>query len=154
MIGFEIDWQPGRSPRRHVQRLEGIGRRAGDARPALEKIRRSFYAAERARFSSDGQGQWQPLTTRYTAVKARKGLDPRILRATGELQRALTTGRGTGAVNEVTSTAATLGTDLPRAVYAQRGSGRRRRRVLVITRPRRARWTRIIHDHLVGGGGS
>lgn len=132
-----------------VKRLDGLTHRGKDFAPAFVRIQRSFLAAERKRFASE-EG-WAPLAPDYRARKARRGLDARTMRATGELERALTSGRGPGAVAEISRTEATFGTDLPRAVYAQRGSGTRRRRVLVIDRRRRTTWTRMIRDHLMGG---
>jgi hypothetical protein len=149
-LGIRVD-MPGGGTRSFVRRVDGIGRRAGDASPAWERIHRSFLAGERARFRSSGAGDWAPLTRQYLSAKTSTGRDPRVMRATGALERALTTGRGPGAVAETTPTAATFGTDLDRAMFAQRGSGRRRRRVLVVTRPRRTRWSRMIRDHLMEG---
>jgi hypothetical protein len=73
------------------------------------------------------------------------------MRASGELYRALGLGQGPGAIDQMSSDELTLGTSLVQGRVAQRSSGGRRRRVLVMTKRRRARWLKIIREHVTGG---
>lgn len=135
-----------------IRRLGKIERQARDFSPALREIRKSFYAAERSQFATEGQGDWRPDTPRTLARKAKRGQDPRVMRASGALYRALALGQGEGAINKLTADELTLGTSLVQGRVAQRSSGSRRRRVLVVTKRRRAKWLRIIRDHVMSAG--
>lgn len=133
----------------YFNRLKDMTRAAENMRPALEEIHRQFLMTERGLFGSKGGGKWAPLTSKYLARKVRQGYDPRLMRRTGALAEALLTGRGSGAVKEITPDGITMGTNLPEAVFAQRGSGRRRRRLLAYDARRRNRWTATIRAHLL-----
>jgi hypothetical protein len=133
-----------------VKRLGKVERQARDFSPALRQIRKSFYAAERQTFAAEGPG-WQPDTPKTLARKAKRGQDPRTMRASGALYKALGLGQGPGAIDQMTSDELTLGTSLVQGRVAQRSSGSRRRRVLVMTKRRRAKWLKIIRDHVTGG---
>lgn len=76
------------------KRIDETGARAKRPEPAL-RARDSLEdltASEERRFQST-RG-WRRLTPGWVAEKRRRGLDPRILRATAKLYRALTSGRG------------------------------------------------------------
>jgi hypothetical protein len=135
-----------------IRRLGRIERSARDFSPALREIRKSFYAAERSQFATQGQGDWRPDIPATLRRKARRGQDPRTMRASGALYRALALGQGPGAIDKLTTDELTLGTSLVQGRVAQRSSGSRRRRVLVVTKRRRAKWLRIIRDHVIGEG--
>ena len=151
MLGFviESDRNRGVGTQGFIRRMREFESRAGDMTPAFQEIHRQFLATERGIFASQGGGKWSPLTPAYAARKARQGKDPRIERATGALAQALTTGRGPGAITEISPNAATFGTNLRQAVVAHRGSGKRRRRLITIDRRRRNRWTATLRAHLV-----
>lgn len=151
MLGFvfESDRNRGQGGQGFLRRMDRFESRAGDMTPAFHDIHRQFLSTERGIFASRGGGKWAPLTPAYARRKARRGLDPRVERATGVLAAALTTGQGPGAVTEISARAATFGTDLSRAVYAHRGSGRRRRRLITIDRRRRNMWTETLRRYLV-----
>jgi hypothetical protein len=149
-IALEVDNHDRKGRPTAVQRLGKVERSARDFTPALKQIRKSFYAAERQQFASEGQGDWRPDTPRTLARKAKRGQDARTMRASGALYRALALGQGEGAINRMTSDELTLGTSLVQGRVAQRSSGNRRRRVLVVTKRRRARWIGIIRDHVTG----
>ena len=133
----------------YFKRLKDMTRAAEDMRPALEEIHRQFLMTERGLFGSKGGGKWAPLTAKYLARKVSQGYDPRLMRRTGGLAEALLTGRGSGAVKEITADGITMGTNLKEAVFAHRGSGRRRRRLLAYDARRRNRWTATIRAHLL-----
>jgi len=140
----------------YLRRLDGVTGHAQDMTPAFLEIHRQFLATERGLFASKGgKFKWAPLTQKYLSRKVARGLDPRVERATGALARALTTGKGPGAVTEISPSEAVFGTDLRQAIFAQRGSGRRRRKLVTIDRARRNKWTATIRAHLLqppGGG--
>jgi hypothetical protein len=155
-LGFSIELERGEGggnppgTRAFVTRMNAIEWRAHDVSPALQQIRKSFYAAERRRFATLGAGEWAPNAPSTLRRKARHGQDLRPMRATGALYRALTTGHGVGAVNKVSRDEMTLGVRMKKAAVAQRGSGRRRRRLIAINRQTRTRWTKILRDHVMG----
>ena len=80
-----------------TQRLDDVGDRARRPEPALraDATRRSLRASERRRFSH-ARG-WRRISPEWAATKRRRGLDPRVMRATGQLARTLT-GAGVGEV--------------------------------------------------------
>lgn len=148
-IAIELDRNRGQGQQGAIRRFKGIETRVDDFSPVLQKIGKSFRTGEKRRFTTQGGGTWAPLTAKTLKAKARAGQDVRILRATDELYRALTTGKGPGAVNEISKDSAAFGTDLKAAIFAQRGSGRRRRRLVVVDKRRRARWTTMIRKYIL-----
>jgi hypothetical protein len=151
-IALEVDNHDRKGRPTAVQRLGKVERQARDFTPALKQIRKSFRAVERQQFASEGGGDWRPDTPRTLARKAKRGEDARTMRASGALYRALALGQGPGAVDEMSTDELTLGTSLVQGRVAQRSSGSRRRRVLVMTKRRRSKWLRIIRDHVTGDG--
>lgn len=70
-----------------------VGAHARDARPAFAVIADFMMGETRRQFDSQGayaSGGWKPLKPATVRAKARRGLDPRILHATGALRRSLT----------------------------------------------------------------
>ena len=53
------------------------------------------------RFGSGGDGEWAPLSGETVETKARKGLDPGILRATGALEAALAGGHAEASGDQI-----------------------------------------------------
>jgi hypothetical protein len=152
-IALEVDNHDRKGRPTAVQRLGKVERQARDFTPALRQIRKSFYAAERQQFASEGGGEWRPDTPRTLARKAKRGQDARTMRASGALYRALALGQGPGAVDQMSTDELTLGTSLVQGRVAQRSPNpKRRRRVLVMTKRRRAKWLGIIRDHVTGDG--
>jgi hypothetical protein len=152
-IALEVDNHDRKGRPTAVQRLGKVERQARDFTPALRQIRKSFYAAERQQFASEGGGDWRPDTPRTLARKAKRGEDARTMRASGALYRALALGQGPGAVDEMSTDELTLGTSLVQGRVAQRSPNpKRRRRVLVMTKRRRSKWLAIIRDHVTGDG--
>lgn len=66
--------------------------------PALADVFRERVAE---RFASDGDGDWDPLAPETVKRKARRGQDPRILRATGALQHAMEGGQATASETQI-----------------------------------------------------
>lgn len=137
----------------YEHRLEEIARHSDNMTPAFEEIRKHFYAGERQLFASAGQGKWQPNLPKTTRRKAKHGQDARVMRAKGDLYRALTTGAGPTAVNQLNAWTLALGVIDPAAGVAQHSPNQARRRQLVrLTKQRRARWVAILAAHVTGGG--
>jgi hypothetical protein len=154
VAGFGIAIDVGQHEKSHrataVQRLGKIETQARDFTPALREIRKSFYAGERKIFNSGGP-DWRPDTPRTLARKAKRGEDPRVMRGSGALYRALALGQGPGAIDQMSPDELTLGTSLIQGRVAQRTMNyRRRRRVLWMKRRTKSRWLAIIRDHVTG----
>ena len=148
-VNIQVDANPARL-NAYMKRIEGLSLRAADPAPALEEIYRKFLLTERGIFASQGgTRKWAPLTAKYLRRKTARGYDPRIERRTGALAAALTTGKGAGAVKEITPEGMTFGTNLHQAIYAQRGSGRKRRRLITADARRRNQWVGILRKYLL-----
>jgi hypothetical protein len=123
--------------REAAKRIDDVGLRARRPEPALRApaTARDLMAGERRRFAQ-ARG-WRRIGAEWVAEKRRRGLDPRIMRATGKLEDALT--NATGGVRATAFNAQlTWGiragqTDL---FYAQ-VQARRGRRAVVIDPPAR-----------------
>lgn len=76
--------------REAAQRVDAVGERARRPEPALraDATKRDLQEGERRRFSH-ARG-WRRITPEWAAEKRRRGLDPRIMRATGRLESILT----------------------------------------------------------------
>lgn len=83
-----------------VDELDQLGEKAKDLRPAFNRVLKIIVARYRRRFG--GGGQWAPLSPATVERKSRQGLDPRVMRASGALERALTSpGRTSGRTQSV-----------------------------------------------------
>lgn len=90
------------------EELDDLGDKSKNLKPALNRVMRIIVARYRRRFS--GGGQWQPLSTATVERKSRQGLDPRIMRASGALERALTSpGRTAGRTQSVGKSSVRVG---------------------------------------------
>lgn len=70
-----------------------VGDAARDARPAFDLIAGLMMRETGEQFDTEGRhasGGWKPLKPATLRAKQLKGLDPRILHATGTLERSLT----------------------------------------------------------------
>lgn len=126
--------------------------RVTDASPAFREIAQLLRRYERRQFTSQGafaSGGWAPDAESTVRLKAAKGLDPRILHATGDLEQSLTGSSG-GHVEVVAAHQLVFGTSVPYARFHQTGTSRMpRRRPLEIRERDRAELVRIIQQHLV-----
>lgn len=103
--------------------LGDFAERAGDARPAMRKVREIMESAHRRNFQTSGSylgDSWASLAPGTLARKARKGQDAGILRATGALEASLSGGRGKR--GGATRTTARAGTSVWYAVFAEAGT--------------------------------
>lgn len=131
-----------------------------DASPAFEQIlmgtgRGSFSLRkiEGKQFATQGKfasGGWTKLAPSTVAQKARRGLDPRILHATGRLSASLT-GPGPGHIEIVTPQSMIFGTEVPYARFHQSGTHRMpRRRPIELREQDRRGMVRTLQRHLLG----
>lgn len=126
--------------------------RTRDASPAFQQIADMLRGLEKTQFDSQGQfasGGWKPLADVTVRLKAAKGLDPRILRATGDLARSLASSGGDH-VEQVGPQQLVFGTSVPYAQYHQRGTRRMPQRRPVELREQDRRDTvRILQRYLI-----
>ena len=73
-----------------AQRLDDVGDRARAPEPALRapETLADLKAGQAKRFAS--KAGWKPISPRWAQEKRRRGLDDRVMRMTGRLERALT----------------------------------------------------------------
>ena len=114
--------------------LESVGGRGADARPAWPAIFGIMRADTLARFDRDGRGEWKPLSPVTVESKARKRQDPRIMRATGALERALVADRGRGALRRKSRYQMRYGTTIFYAHFHQEGRGVPARPLIRVTK--------------------
>lgn len=118
-------------------RLEGVADRIEDPRPVFEAIARDLTVDERRRFDTQGFGQWPKLDPATIRRKLRKHQDPRILHATGTLERALTSLGAPGQRLEISRTQLRFGLEPVGAAYYgrfhQTGRGVPKRLVISVT---------------------
>jgi phage gpG-like protein len=106
-----------------AERLLLVGERASDVRPIRPLLDPKFRRDEETRFALDGPG-WKTLNETTVALKVAAGMDSRILRRTGELERALTKpGEGVEVGLTSSRTELAFGTDVSYARFHQYGQG-------------------------------
>jgi phage gpG-like protein len=113
---------------RHAElTLQEIGGRALNARPAFEEIYLTALDIIDENFDTEGgrggQEQWAALTLSTIIWKQKRGLDPRILRATGELHESMTTYRHPLQYSRIERSKIVLAPRLLRGKLHQKGYG-------------------------------
>lgn len=98
-----------------------LGVRASDVRAVQREVLEVERESTQRRFERRGPG-WPPLAASTVERKAQQSLDPRILRATGELYKSLTEPSLRSEANRATPRALGYGTTVPYAGYAHRGT--------------------------------
>jgi phage gpG-like protein len=134
-----------------AERLLQVGERAADVRPVRPLLDPIFRRDEEARFAVDGPG-WPPLKAATVALKQAQGWDARILRRTGELEKALTS-PGAGVEVGMTSRRDELvfGTDVPYARFHQYGQGVPRRPVIDLRPATVEEMSEVVQGYVVEG---
>lgn len=133
-------------------RLDALKRRAGTLRPALLMIAADFHNEERELFA--GRAHWKPLDPAWTVRKAKLGFGSRTLVLTGHLEESLIGSGGKWSVEEVGDNELLVGTRDPVAHLHQAGTRKMPARQPVrTTHETQRRWSTILHDWLVDGGG-
>lgn len=135
--------------------LEQLGDKASDMKPAFWAVLRSVLVPRlRARFSGSG---WEPLSESTVEWKNRRNLDPRIMRATGALESALTaSGKASGRLQTVGKSTVRVGAGkkLFYARFHQFGTDKMPKRELFgWEQSDRSRALRILDSYLFRGVG-
>jgi len=124
MLRFTIDISGDVQLDRAITRFsEGVS----DYRPIWPLIYGEFQAEVKGQFETEGaQGgaAWAPLSGAYSAWKVRTYPGKPILERTGDLKRSLTERDAPGAVFRPEPRQLTMGSDVPYAVYHQKGTGK------------------------------
>lgn len=91
-----------------VADVSDVGERARDLELPLNASVKHWQESERRRFRTT-RG-WAKDTEKWAREKRRRGLDPRVMRATGRLESALTNAtRGSGIIAKATKSTLTVG---------------------------------------------
>ncbi len=130
-------------------RFDGISGRAKNPAKACAVIQTLWQTSERHRYDTGAYGDWAPDLPSIRARKARRGQDPRTLRATGALYRSVTSPGAPGAVFRPSSDSLELGTSLAAGAEAQRGGGRRHREVVHVSTGELKAWAQAIGAYLM-----
>lgn len=124
--------------------LARVGQHAADIRPARREIALIFQREERYRFALSGP-RWKKLSPRTVELKAKRGSDPQILRATGALERSLVTDTG----ETPSPTKITFGSDVFYGRFHQYGTKRMPKRALIaISKPARAEIVDVLERYI------
>lgn len=124
-----------RGQRKAAIDLRQLGERSSDIRRVSEKVRSIYRKSNERRFDTSGSGTWPPLAADTKERKARAGLDPRPMRATGALYRSLTSPRASDQVDRRDPTEFRFGTTLPYARFHDLGTGGEKKRELIELTP-------------------
>jgi phage gpG-like protein len=129
---------------------------AENMRPAGQEFMDYMRGIEREQFNTQGasgSGGWAPLKPATVAQKARRGHDPRILRATGALFGSLTSRGGPNHLEKISANEWFYGTSDPKAKFHQKGTRRMPRRpVIEFSERNRRDVVKIVQRHLIGEG--
>lgn len=141
-----------RGDRSTVVQLRRFAENASDARPFFRHVGELLLEQSRRQWRS--QSGWAPLDRDTIRRKLREGQSPRILRATGALERALTFWGAAGQKDVIRSNELVFGIDplgpVSYGIYHQEGRGVPRRPILPETRLLRPRIREALYDHLFG----
>lgn len=136
---------------RNADVLDSIAGRGADARPAWPTIFKLMQADTEDRFDHDGKGLWKPLAEITKETKARKNQDPRIMRATGALERSLIADRTRGAIRKKSRYQLVYGSKVFYARFHQSGAGVPKRELVLVTPTLSRAITRTLEQYVVKG---
>jgi phage gpG-like protein len=136
---------------RTAKHMDDVARRAGNVKDASYKVRTVYRKAEERRFQSRGAGSWPALKESTREWKARTNSDPRMMRATNALYKALTSPRAGGQVDERKPDEFRFGTDLPYATFHDRGKGVPLRKLIDLTPAERQEIDDALGDYIARG---
>ena len=129
-----------------------FGSHTDDLRFLWPDVAADFRAIEQEQFQSQGahSNQWQPLSRKYGAWKARKYPGKQILELSGALWKSLTT-KGGKHVERSDKDSLTIGTSVKYAGYHQRGTRKMpARKPIDLSEVDKKRIGRTIHRRLIG----
>ena len=125
-------------------RIDDMSVAMGDIFDYIRKVERKQFDSE-GKYGSDG---WKQLAPSTIESKKAHNLDPRILRATGDLFEAMTR-RGDGKQVAVAKRdGLVFGTTLPYAQFHQQGRGVPKRPVVELKEPDRREIIKIIQHYI------
>lgn len=131
--------------------VAALGNRAQRAtRDVSYKVRTVFRKSEEQRFERTGPG-WPRLAASTVERKARQGLDPRTLRATGDLYRSLTASRASNQIDARLPDEFRFGTTVPYAGYHDTGAGVPKRDLIDLSVKERRDIDKAIRDYIATG---
>lgn len=138
-------------------RVDELGIRAQRPEPVLrsDSVKLDLLESEGRRFARTTG--WRKDNPKWLREKQRRGLDPRVMRATGHLERALTTGADAAITFQAYNSELRWGirggrTDLYYAAPLARGTTRHpRRRMVVIDQIARAHIAGRIEHYIANG---
>ena len=128
--------------------LKQLGVRGSDIRRVADKVRRIYLRSNQRRFQTSGSGQWPALKPSTVERKARQGLDPRPLRATGDLYRSLTSTRAAEQEDVREPTELRFGTRVPYAGFHDQGKGRMHRELIELTASEREQVSKALGGYI------
>lgn len=135
---------------RALRRLLRIAHGAESPRPFMDRVARLFLRETKGRWAAS---PWAPLDPDTVRRKARQGQDPRVLRATGALERALTVWRAPGQQLKIKPFELVFGLRHGGTAYYgrfhQQGRGVPRREILSITPQMVRRVHQALRDFLL-----
>jgi phage gpG-like protein len=136
-----------------ADRILQVGRRAENLLPVKPALDVFFHEDEKRRFDLNGPG-WLPLDDATVALKEANGWEPGILRRTGEMERALTSGGDQVGLSLLAGGGTTLafGADVPYAHFHQHGTKTMPRRLVIEPTPATVeRMTETAQAYIVDG---
>ncbi|WP_217913231.1 hypothetical protein [Miltoncostaea marina] len=133
-----------------MQRIDEVGERARRPEPALRAPETKFdlQLSERRRFSH-ARG-WKRITPEWAAEKRRRGLDPRVMRATGRLESVLTNADAGDIRFDAYNAVLRWGLKWRSTAYYAAAQAKRGRRAVVIDRQARAAITERVQRYIAG----
>lgn len=133
---MSADWEGEREWQEKTRRIEALSDMSGIFSEAIDEV---VMPEIKEQLDTEGRGRYAPLSPAYAARKRRLYGDRPILQATGIMYRSLTEPGAPHQIKRVGPSEAFFGTDLERARFHQRGRGRRRRKIIDLTREFRKR---------------
>ena len=132
-----------------TRELRQVGERGSDMRRIGGKVRTVYRGATQRQFES--KSGWPPLAGSTKERKARDGLDPRPLRATGALYRSMTASSAADQIDVREPDELRFGTTVPYAQFHEYGRGVPQRKLLVISPADEIEIERILAAYIIQG---
>lgn len=141
--------------RENARRIMRAGERGMDMRPIFHVLSDDWEDIMDEHFETEGARsgrRWRSLSDSRIAQKAAQDLDPRILHATLDLRKSLTSHPVWGSIKQVRPHSLLRGTSIYYAEYHHEGTRRvPQRRVFVFTNRDRAAWHDVMTDFVING---
>ncbi len=147
-FSFEVDGE-----KQFHRAIDGVKESCKSLKPAFEEIVKNFYETEEKQFVGQGAFQgnkmWDRLSPLYADWKFDHFGALPILTLTGALRNSLTIPGAEGNINEITDTSMIVGTNIPYAIYHQKGTSRMPARPPIrLSEEQKKEWNSILHNSL------